>query len=102
LDDYVPGISAMVNRSVVTCVPKAYRWVAEMEEIAATFAEDGGWSEEEEGIFGKVAGVYRAVAEDAGAFDAAAAGKKPETVQEVVRMVAEGNEGRKRKRAKSV
>jgi hypothetical protein len=48
-----------------------------------------------------VAGVYRAVAEDAVAA-AAAVGKSPETVEEVVKIVAEGNEGRRRKRAMSV
>lgn len=79
------------------CVGKAYRWVGEMEEIGATFGDEGGWSGEED-VFGGVAGVYRAVAEDA----ERAGGRRPETVEEVVRMVAEGNEGRRRKRARSV
>jgi hypothetical protein len=101
LDAVAPGIGAMTRRSVVGCVPKAYRWVAEMEEISRTFREDGGWGGEGEDVFGAVAGVFRAVAEDAVAA-AAAVVKSPETVEEVVKMVAKGNEGRRRKRAMSV
>lgn len=41
--------------------PKAYRWVREMEEIAKTHAEEGGFELE---IFHGVAEVYRSVAEE--------------------------------------
>jgi hypothetical protein len=46
--------------------PKAYRWVREMDEIAITHADDGGFEggEEGEGIFGQIAKVYKSVAED--------------------------------------
>jgi hypothetical protein len=36
-----PGLLAAAQRGVPGMVPKAYRWVAEMEEIAATFAARG-------------------------------------------------------------
>lgn len=46
--------------------PKAYRWVREMEEIALTHAEEGGWEGVGNGmgIFEGVAELYRSVAED--------------------------------------
>ncbi|KAI1636539.1 6-phosphogluconate dehydrogenase [Biscogniauxia mediterranea] len=49
------------ERSVVGMAPKAYRWVREMEEIALTFSEEGGFSPD---IFHGAAEVYRTVAED--------------------------------------
>lgn len=58
-----------VSNGVTNMPPKAYRWVKEMEEIAVTHAEDGGFKGGEglgegRGIFDAVAEVYRAVAED--------------------------------------
>ena len=44
-------------------LPKAYRWVREMEEIAQTHADEGGFNGEP-GIYGEVAKVYKSVAED--------------------------------------
>lgn len=44
---------------IVSMVPKAGRWVEEMREIGKTFAEEGGW--EEENILDMVAGVYGVV-----------------------------------------
>ncbi|KAK8227916.1 6-phosphogluconate dehydrogenase [Phyllosticta paracitricarpa] len=41
---------------------KAYRWVAEMDEIGKTFDEDGGWAGEN--VYKQVAGVYRVVADE--------------------------------------
>jgi 3-hydroxyisobutyrate dehydrogenase-like beta-hydroxyacid dehydrogenase len=37
----VPDVLAWLDRAMPTMPPKAYRWVGEMEEIAATFAEVG-------------------------------------------------------------
>ncbi|RYP72196.1 hypothetical protein DL771_004326 [Monosporascus sp. 5C6A] len=56
-----PQHLAAVERSVVGMPPKAYRWVREMEEIALTFEEEGGFAPD---TFLGAAGVYRAVAED--------------------------------------
>ncbi len=36
--------AARAERSLVSMPPKAYRWVREMEEIALTFEEEGGFS----------------------------------------------------------
>lgn len=56
-------------QSMTNVPPKAYRWVKEMEEIAVTHAEDGGFDGGEglgvgKGIFDAVAEVYRTIAED--------------------------------------
>ena len=37
----IPNVLAWLERSVPSMPPKAYRWVGEMEEIAATFADLG-------------------------------------------------------------
>jgi len=37
----VPGLLDYANRAVPSMPPKAYRWIGEMEEIAATFASVG-------------------------------------------------------------
>jgi 3-hydroxyisobutyrate dehydrogenase-like beta-hydroxyacid dehydrogenase len=54
-----PDVLAWLQRSVPTMPPKAYRWVGEMEEIAATFGELGLTPR----IFEGVADLYRFVAE---------------------------------------
>lgn len=57
------GLLAAAERGLVGMPPKAYRWVREMEEIARTFAEDGGFAAHPS-MFAGAAEVYRAVAED--------------------------------------
>ena len=57
----IPAHLATAERAVPSMVPKAYRWVREMEEIAATMSGEGGWARE---LFDGAAGVYRSVAED--------------------------------------
>ncbi|KAF7546284.1 hypothetical protein G7Z17_g8539 [Cylindrodendrum hubeiense] len=52
---------AIADRGVTSMPPKAYRWVYEMQQIAATMHENGGFNK---GIFDEVAEVYRVVAED--------------------------------------
>jgi 3-hydroxyisobutyrate dehydrogenase-like beta-hydroxyacid dehydrogenase len=54
-----PDILAWLQRSVPTMPPKAYRWVGEMEEIAATFGDLGLTPQ----IFQGIADLYRFVAE---------------------------------------
>ncbi|PSR80814.1 6-phosphogluconate dehydrogenase [Coniella lustricola] len=59
--EIVPGRVAQTERALTGMPPKAYRWVAEMEEIATTHREEGGF---EADLFKGAAGVFRAVAED--------------------------------------
>ncbi|KAI1503674.1 6-phosphogluconate dehydrogenase [Biscogniauxia marginata] len=61
LQELLPTHWASAERGVVSMAPKAYRWVREMEEIALTFQEEGGFSPD---TFRGVAEVYRTVAED--------------------------------------
>jgi 3-hydroxyisobutyrate dehydrogenase-like beta-hydroxyacid dehydrogenase len=68
-----PGLLEAAQRGVPGMVPKAYRWVAEMEEIAATFAAHGLTPRMLEGA----ADVYRFV-------ESAALPAGPRTLDEVV------------------
>ena len=61
LDEFSPGVRARAEIGMTGMPPKAYRWVAEMNEIAATFEADGGFSENES-IFRPIAHVYDFVA----------------------------------------
>ena len=80
LDAYTPGVRARAEKGVVGACPKAYRWVREMEEIAETFEECGGFDGKREGegeegeerrrsdkggdLFRNVAQTYRFLAEE--------------------------------------
>ncbi|KAI3332198.1 6-phosphogluconate dehydrogenase C-terminal domain-like protein [Xylariaceae sp. AK1471] len=57
----IPAHWRAAERGVIGMAPKAYRWVREMEEIALTFKEEGGFPQD---LYRGVADVYRAVAED--------------------------------------
>lgn len=59
--ELVPNHLVSAERGVVGMAPKAYRWVKEMEEIAATHHEEGGF---ELDVFQGIAEVYRSVAEE--------------------------------------
>lgn len=61
LTEVMPANLTAAERRVPGMPPKAYRWVREMEEIAKTMSEDGGW---DPNLFMGVAGVYQAVADD--------------------------------------
>jgi hypothetical protein len=54
-------LGSYVNSGLPAMPPKAYRWVQEMEEIADTFEQDGGFSREES-IFRPIGQVYELVA----------------------------------------
>jgi hypothetical protein len=56
-------LGAYANSGVVAMPPKAYRWVQEMDEIAATFEEDGGF-EAEESIFRAIGREYELIAHE--------------------------------------
>lgn len=50
LKEYNPSAGASAARSLVGMPPKAYRWVAEMEEIARTMEEFGGFRSRRIGV----------------------------------------------------
>ena len=62
LEGQAPAQAKLAKR-VTNVPPKAYRWVREMEEIADTHADDGGFGENER-IFDAIAAVFKTVAED--------------------------------------
>lgn len=80
LKEYTPALSAAAEQSLVGMPPKAYRWVAEMEEIASTMERYGGFTsrtpqsdmdgdvESKSGrggdLFRGVGDVYRFIAEE--------------------------------------
>lgn len=83
------------GRGMVAMPPKAYRWVREMEEIATTFAEDGGFAED---MFRGVAEVYRTVAEDSElGREKVGARVRGTTVEDVAAALIEGMDKRKKK-----
>ncbi|OAA43195.1 6-phosphogluconate dehydrogenase, NAD-binding protein [Metarhizium rileyi] len=61
LGEMFPNYLATAEKSVPNMLPKAYRWVKEMEEISDTMHDEGGWAKE---LFQGIAGVYKAVAGD--------------------------------------
>lgn len=90
-----PTRGKQAEAALVGMPPKAYRWVREMEEIARTHAEEGGFAED---LFRGAAGVYRAVAEDP-VLGAEKVGqrKRGTTADDVAAAMAEGL-ARKRKK----
>jgi hypothetical protein len=59
LQESQPGILAFLARGVPDMCPKAYRWVAEMEEVGAYMGRPEG-----EQIYKGVARLYEAIAGD--------------------------------------
>ncbi|KAL7818107.1 6-phosphogluconate dehydrogenase [Trichoderma aethiopicum] len=96
LRDMAPAMLARAEKGVPGMPPKAYRWVREMEEIAKTFAEEGGW---EGTVFEGIAGVYRAVAED-DVLGREKIGKRKRgtSLDDVAAAMAEGLEAKRKKR----
>lgn len=95
LSEIMPTQLTRIERGVPNMPPKAYRWVREMEEISSTMSEEGGWDKT---IFEGIAGVYKAVAEDA-VLGKEKIGKRTRgtTVDDVAALMAESLE-RKRKK----
>lgn len=62
LDDFAPGVRTRAEKGLISMPPKAYRWVNEMDEIAATFEADGGFRPEESPFRG-IAKIYELVAD---------------------------------------
>ena len=93
--DIIPAMLKSAEGGVPRMPPKAYRWVREMEEIAATYAEEGGF---ELALFEGVAGVYRTVAEDT-VLGGEKTGdrKRGRTLEDVAAAVGEGLEAKRKK-----
>jgi hypothetical protein len=94
--DFIPATLKSAEGGVPGMPPKAYRWVREMEEIAATHAEEGGF---ELSLFEGVAGVYRTVAEDT-VLGAEKTGdrKRGRTVEDVAAAMGEGLEAKRKRK----
>lgn len=90
-----PATLKTAERGVVGMAPKAYRWVREMEEIALTFEEDGGFSQDS---FRGAAKVYKAVAEESElGQEKIGKRKRGTTVEDMAAAMAEGMDKRKKK-----
>ena len=61
LKQHSPKTGDLAMKGLVSMPPKAYRWVREMQEIADTFNEEGGF---ERDMFSGASEVYRTVSED--------------------------------------
>ncbi|KAH6660551.1 6-phosphogluconate dehydrogenase [Truncatella angustata] len=95
LERVSPASLKTAEKGVVGMAPKAYRWVREMEEIALTFEEDGGFSQD---TFRGAAKVYRAVAEESElGKEKIGKRKRGTTVEDMAAAMAEGMDKRKKK-----
>ncbi|KAI8964382.1 6-phosphogluconate dehydrogenase C-terminal domain-like protein [Daldinia sp. FL1419] len=88
LQALMPRHYEIAEKGVVGMAPKAYRWVAEMEEIARTLSEEAGFPSDS---FTGAAKVYRTVADDT-VLGQEKIGKRKRgtTVEDVAAAVAEG------------
>ncbi|KAI1211053.1 6-phosphogluconate dehydrogenase C-terminal domain-like protein [Annulohypoxylon truncatum] len=91
----LPTHLATAERGVVGMAPKAYRWVGEMEEIARTLSEEGGFDPDS---FIGAAKVYRTVADDT-VLGEEKIGKRKRgtTVEDVALAMAEGLQTKRKK-----
>jgi len=93
--DVVPQNVRRTEGALTGMPPKAYRWVREMEEISATFAEEGGFGPE---LFRGAADVFKAVAEDTVlGQERIGDRKRGRTAEDVAAAMAEGMEAKKKK-----
>ncbi|KAH6876359.1 phosphogluconate dehydrogenase [Thelonectria olida] len=85
---------AIAEKGVTGMPPKAYRWVYEMQQIAATMQENGQFDKE---LFDGVAEVYRVVAEDTDlGLEQPGKRKRGTTVDDVVEVMRSGMKAKKR------
>ncbi|KAI1170547.1 6-phosphogluconate dehydrogenase C-terminal domain-like protein [Nemania sp. FL0916] len=95
LQGLFPAQLKAAERGVVGMAPKAYRWVREMEEIALTFDEEGGFPQD---MFRGVADVYRIVADDTVLGQEKVGKRKRGTdVKDMATAVAEGLANKRKK-----
>ncbi|RDW73965.1 hypothetical protein BP5796_07407 [Coleophoma crateriformis] len=94
-----PGLFKAGTNGVTSMPPKAYRWVREMQEIAVTHADDGGFEGEGMGIFDAVARVYDTVAnETVLGEEKTERRKRGRTVEDVAAAMGEGLAAKKMKK----
>ena len=91
LTKYSPMTGQLASKGLVSMPPKAYRWVDEMNEIAATF-ERGGFDKD---LFKAVGEIYEFVAETELGKETTEDRKFGKTPEDVARLVAEGLESRR-------
>ncbi|KAI1470262.1 6-phosphogluconate dehydrogenase C-terminal domain-like protein [Daldinia caldariorum] len=91
----LPRHLELAERGVVGMAPKAYRWAGEMEEVACTLAEEGGFDPD---TFVGAAKTYRLVADDT-VLGREKVGKRVRgtTVEDVADAVAEGLRTKRKK-----
>lgn len=97
LDEHSPGVRARAEKGLVSMPPKAYRWIDEMREIAATFEVDGGFNQNES-PFRAIAEIYELVANATELGKEVSGGRKREqSAEDVVGLMLEGTRKRKEK-----
>ena len=100
LNDHLSKYNAKtfeMTKSLTVMPPKAYRWVREMQEIGDTFADDGGFSEQER-IFGAIANVYDLVANGTElGLEKTEERKRGTSTEDVAQLMTEGIKKRKEK-----
>ena len=95
LKDYSPKTGELAARGLVGMPPKAYRWVDEMKEIAATFHTEAGF---EDSIFNGASEIYRFVADDTDLGKEKTENRTVGTTPEdVARLMGQGLERKKEK-----
>ncbi|ROV99960.1 hypothetical protein VMCG_06256 [Cytospora schulzeri] len=95
MEEIIPSRVKQTENALVGMPPKAYRWVGEMEEIARTHAEEGGF---EDTLFRGAAGVFKAVAEDTVlGEEKVGQRKRGRTAEDVAAAMAEGLEKKRKK-----
>ncbi|KAI1386569.1 6-phosphogluconate dehydrogenase C-terminal domain-like protein [Hypoxylon trugodes] len=95
LQEMLPVHYKLAEKGVTGMPPKAYRWVGEMEEIASTLSEEGGFAPDS---FTGAAKVYRTVADDT-ALGQEKIGKRKRgtTVDDVAAAMVEGMQTKRKK-----
>ena len=97
LSEYSPKTGELAAKGLVGMPPKAYRWVREMEEIADTMSEKGGF---EEDLFRGISDVYRTVADDTAlGMEKTGDRQRGTTVEDVAKLMSQGLETKRSPRA---
>ena len=97
LDAHSPGVRTRAEKGLVSMPPKAYRWVDEMREIAATFEVDGGF-ESAESPFRAIAEIYELVANGTElGKEVTGSRQRGKDAEDVAHLMVEGVQRRKEK-----
>jgi 3-hydroxyisobutyrate dehydrogenase-like beta-hydroxyacid dehydrogenase len=95
LGEMYPATLNAAENGVPIVPPKAYRWVAEMQEIAATFSEEAGF---EKDLFLGVSEVYKTMTDDTVlGQEKTGYRKRGRTVDDVAIAMNEGLQAKKKK-----